>query len=383
MTLPFAVPDIGPEEIEGVVECLKSGWLTSGQKVAEFEDRFAAYVGAKHAIAVNSATSAALLILDALRVQGREVIVPTYTFSGPAMMAHKLGARVVLADCRPGSYQIDPEQVARLITPFTAAVMPTHFGGSSCDMRSLREVCEKRGVPIIDDAAHAFPTTDPFSGLMVGNGSASLATFFSFYATKTLTTGEGGMITTSDDKLARKLRSTRSHGFDRQVFDRYTNVKTGWRYDIADAGWKANLTDVAAAIGLVQLKRADDLCATRANLAEDYFQRLYGVRGIRLPDYDPLSAWHLFPIQVERKRTAFIARMGELGVQCSVHFIPLHEHSAWERILGRDGTSRIPFKQYPNADQMFAGEVSLPLYSKMTSADTKMVADKVKEALAC
>ncbi|MBY0559995.1 aminotransferase class I/II-fold pyridoxal phosphate-dependent enzyme [Hyphomicrobium sp.] len=232
MSLPFARPDIGDDEVEAVVECMKSGWLTSGSKVQEFEAKFAAFTGAKHAIAVSSATVGALLILDALGIGlGDEVIVPAMTFSGPAMMAHRLGANVVLADCLPGSHQLDPADVARKITPRTKVVMPTHFAGEACDLEALQSLCATHGVLLIDDAAHALPTVDK-SGDRVGSGASSLATFFSFYATKTLTTGDGGMITTNEDWLAERIRPLRSHGMSRPVFDRYSRLGASWQYDI-------------------------------------------------------------------------------------------------------------------------------------------------------
>ena len=373
--LPFALPDIGQDEIDGVEECLRSGWLTSGAKVRQFEEAFAKRVGATHAISCSSATIAALLILDALGVDDKaEVIVPAYTFSGPAMMAHRLGARVVLADCKPGSYQIDPAHVEQLITPFTRVVMPTHFAGHACDMKRLKRICDENGVLLVDDAAHAFPTLDASTNNIVGSGRDAIATFFSFYATKTITTGEGGMITTNDDALAEGIRRLRLHGFNREIFDRYTNPGTGWRYDIACAGWKANMTDIAAAIGLGQLRRAMEMRTRRAEIAGFYERHLSGLDGLDLPEMDRGSAWHLFPIQV-RNRDRFVADMARQGVQCSVHFIPLHHHSEWQRITG------LTPGELPDADDMFAGEVSLPIYSTMTEMDCHRVNHAVRNAL--
>jgi dTDP-4-amino-4,6-dideoxygalactose transaminase len=370
--LAFALPDIGPEEIDNVVSCLRSGWLTSGKMVQQFEREFADYVGAKEAVSVSSATMAALLLLSALEVgPGDEVIVPAYTFSGPAMMAHKLGAKIVFADCAPNSYQIDPEHVASLITPRTKVIMPTHFAGSACDIAALAKLCVGRGIHLIDDAAHAFPTFDATTDTMVGQGVHTAATFFSFYATKTLTTGEGGMVTTNDEVLARKVRNVRSHGFSREAFDRYTNLTTSWRYDIAHEGWKANMTDLAAAIGLAQLKRSDTLQFDRASIAKKYRQELRELP-IGLPEYDKHSAWHLFPIQVE-KRDEFISLMAQRGVQCSVHFIPLHHHTKWQAIVGP--------QSLPNSDAMFAKEVSLPIFSRMTTDDIDRVVVSAHEVL--
>jgi len=370
-TIPFALPDISDWERAAVDHCLKSGWLTSGRKVKEFEEAFAAYVGAKHAIAVNSATMAALLILDALGVgPGDEVIVPTYTFSGPAMMAHRLGAKVVLADCLPGSYQIDPDQVRRKITDRTKVVMPTHFGGSACAIDQLKALCDSRGIAIVDDAAHAFPTRYP-SGDLVGNGTYTRATFFSFYATKTITTGEGGMVTTNDDDLAKHIRHLRLHGFDRAIYDRYTNIKTGWRYDIAYPGWKANMTDIAAAMGIVQLKRADFMRVARTEIAALYGRNLADLEHVILPKDDKGSAWHLYPIRV-RQRDRFIEEMAARCIQCSVHFIPLHQHSYWRSAVAGN-------EEFPNADMVFAQSVSLPIYSTLTKEETDRVIAAIRE----
>ena len=365
--IPFALPDIGTDEIDAVARCMASGWLTTGPTVKAFEESFAARLGATEAIAVSSATNASLILMDALGVgKGTEVIVSAYTFSGPAMMAGKRGATSRGTDCIPGSYQVDPVSVKALINERTIAVMPTHFGGASCDMKSLKTICDAAGIFLIDDAAHAFPTYDMTTLNLVGSGKDSDATFFSFYATKTLTTGEGGMITTNSPHIAGRVRKFRSHGFDKQMFDRYTNVKTGWKYDIAAPGWKANMTDMQATIGLVQLARTSEMHMKRRLLAEQYNRELAAlVPGIKLPVPDNGNAWHLYPIQVfERDR--FVAEMGELGVQCSVHFIPLTMHSYWRGVLSKKNTA-------PNAEFMHTYECSLPLYSKMTGNDVSTV----------
>lgn len=377
MSLPFARPDIGDDEVEAVVECMKSGWLTSGSKVQEFEAKFAAFTGAKHAIAVSSATVGALLILDALGIGlGDEVIVPAMTFSGPAMMAHRLGANVVLADCLPGSHQLDPADVARKITPRTKVVMPTHFAGEACDLEALQSLCATHGVLLIDDAAHALPTVDK-SGDRVGSGASSLATFFSFYATKTLTTGDGGMITTNEDWLAERIRPLRSHGMSRPVFDRYSRLGASWQYDIELPGWKANMTDVEAAMGLVQLKRQHEMADRRRYIAQSYAEAFEGL-DVTTPNVDENHAAHLYVIRLNRTRrgrACFIATMAELGVQCSVHFIPLHMHTFW-----RAHTGLAP-ADLPNTLAIFEQSVSLPIFSTMTDADVELVVRAVKTAL--
>ncbi|CAA2141513.1 DegT/DnrJ/EryC1/StrS aminotransferase family protein [Hyphomicrobium sp. ghe19] len=375
MSIPFHRPDISQAEIDAVTECLQSGWLTSGRKVKEFEDKFAAYVGAKHAIAVNSATSAALLLLDVQNIgPGDEVIVPSYTFSGPAMMARKLGARVVFADCAPGSHQIDPNEVAAKITDRTKVVMPTHFAGAAADIQKLNRICAAKGVYIIEDAAHAFPTTERWGQKLVGACSdGSLAAFFSFYATKTLATGDGGMITTNDEFLAGRLRQFRMHGMSVPVSDRYTRVGASWQYDIAFDGWKMNMTDIAAAMGIAQLHRADEMHQLRLAIAQQYEEELQGFIGLRLPEIDVDHAAHLYVIRVDRKRDEFIRLMAEQGVQCSVHFIPLHMHTAWAPYA--------PVYDLPNASAMYHQSISLPIYPSMTPADVSTVCEAVKFAL--
>jgi dTDP-4-amino-4,6-dideoxygalactose transaminase len=378
MQIPFALPDIGEGEVAAVTECLRSGWLTTGRKVQEFEAAFAHKVGAKHAIACSSATMAALLILDSLGCGYEdEIIIPTYTFTGPAMMAHRLGMNVVLADSACSlhpEYNIEVDEVARRVTDRTRVVMPTHFAGSAVNMRELREFCDEKQLFLVDDAAHAFPTLDSSTGEMVGSGVAD-ATFFSFYATKTLSTGEGGMIVTPHDWLAERIRKKVLHGFNRQIFDRYTNLKSGWEYDICTEGWKANMPDTAAAMGLVQLARADDLHDKRSHIARQYHAALKNVIGVCTPVFDPCSAWHLYPILVP-ERDRFIAAMAERGVQCSVHFKPIHLHSAWQAIVGEQD-------HLQHATGLFEHEVSLPIYSKLRTDEIHHIIRSVHEVAAC
>ena len=375
--IPFALPDIGRYEIEGVVECLESGWLTAGAKVKDFEQQFAERVGARFAISCNSATTAALLLMDALGVRpGDEVVVPVWTFSGPAMMAHKLGAKVVFCDVDPITFNMTVSQLHRVVTKKTKLVMPTHFAGRSCNMGDLLDFCMPKGLHLVDDAAHAFPAFDYYDQPIGSQGA--LATFFSFYATKTLTTGEGGMIVTEDNGLAIKLKALRCHGISRDVYDRYTNAETDWHYDVEEAGWKANLTDIAAAIGIGQLRRSMTMLWSRKVIAHRYDAAFVGLEAhglVSRPMLEDGHAWHLYPLRVTVNRDRFIRLMRREGVQCSMHFIPLNKHSFWRK-HAKNGTA--PF---PNADMLYEQEVSLPIYSRMTRQEVDRVICAVRKVL--
>jgi dTDP-4-amino-4,6-dideoxygalactose transaminase len=369
--LPFALPDITAAEIDSVAGCLRAGWLTSGPAVQRFEAQFARAIGAEHAVACSSATMASLLIFDALGVgPGDEVTFPAWTFSGPPMMAHRLGATVVLADVDRRTFNLSSEHLGE-ITSRTRAVVPTHFAGLAVDVDELVELADPFGVAVVDDAAHAFPARDA-DGRTVG-AQAAVATFFSFYATKPLTTGDGGMVVTNDAVLADKVRRLRTHGMSREAYGRYNDPEAKWRYEIVAGGWKANMTDFAAAIGLAQLRRATGLRLERKRIADAYCEGLRGA-GVTLPPYACGHAWHLFPILVEHDRDGFIDRMAAQGVQCSVHFIPLHKHPFWQ------AAARIP-RPLVNCDWLAEREVSLPIFSKMTDADVERVIAAVKAAL--
>ncbi|HWR21410.1 MAG TPA: DegT/DnrJ/EryC1/StrS family aminotransferase, partial [Verrucomicrobiae bacterium] len=264
--IPFHLPSIGEEEIAEVVEVLRSGWLTTGPKARRFEEDFAAYVGAKHAIAVNSCTAALHLALEAVGVgPGDEVILPTYTFAATGEVVAYLGARPVLADCRPDTLNIDVVTVAPLITPKTRAIIPVHIAGQACDMDPIMELARKHGLHVIEDAAHALPTT--YTGRMVG--TIGDLTAFSFYATKPITTGEGGMVTTMRDDHAARMKRMSLHGLSGDAWNRYSD-KGHWYYEILDFGFKYNLTDLAAALGIQQLRRSDDFYKRRREIARMY-----------------------------------------------------------------------------------------------------------------
>jgi dTDP-4-amino-4,6-dideoxygalactose transaminase len=378
--LPFALPDISEIEIAAVLETLRNGWLTTGPQAKRFEAAFAAYLGGGlHTVAVNSATAGLHLALEAVGMTtGDEVIVPTYTFTATAEVVRYLGAHPVFVDCDPETFNMRASDVEAAITPRTRAVIPVHFGGLACDLSAIQAVADRHELHVIEDAAHALPATH--RSKLVGTGPSD-AVVFSFYATKTLATGEGGMIVTRSAKIADRCRTMRLHGIDRDAFDRYTTKLASWRYEVVAAGYKYNLTDVAAAIGLGQLQRLDSMHRRRELLAQRYDIGLDGLPCDLPPGPPPgeRHARHLYVIRLRDRapvnRDQFIEQMAELGIGCSVHFIPLHMQPVW-----RDGYQLRP-EQFPNATRAFSRVVSLPLYSKMTDDDQERVIAAVRQLL--
>ena len=378
--VPFFRPSIGDEEIAEVVDCLRSGWVTTGPRARAFEEAFAEALGGDvEAVAVNSATAAMHLALEAIGVgPGDEVILPTLTFTATAEVVRYLGAEPVLADIEPDTLCLSPETVRPLIGPRTRAIMPVHFGGRPCDMTGLAALAAEHGLAIVDDAAHAFPASH--NGTPIGAGGAT-ATAFSFYANKTITTGEGGMLVTADPAIAKRARTMRLHGIDRDVFDRFTNRQASWAYDVVAPGYKYNLTDIAAAMGLHQLRRAEGFHADRQRLAARYDEALAGLPLI-LP---PLAAegdvhsWHLYLVQLGPDapidRDTFIAGLQERGIGISVHYRPLHQLTVWRDGVAARGQS------FPHADAYFARCVTLPLFMAMEEAEQDYVISAVRGLL--
>lgn len=377
--VPFALPDIGEDEIAAVVECLRSGWITTGQRALTFERNFSEFLGGGiESIAVSSCTEGLQIALAALGIgPGDEVITTDMTFSATAMSVVHVGARPVIVDIDPVTMNIDPQRVADAVTPRTKAIVPVHYAGLSCDMDAISDIARRHGLKVIEDAAHSFPAT--WHGRMIGHKTSD-ATVFSFYATKTITTGEGGMITVADPAVAKKMRVLRLHGIDRDAFDRY-RAKGSWRYEIVAPGLKSNLTDMAAALGIVQLKRAWALQKRREQLWRTYSERL-----ARLPLVLPAPApqgethaYHLYPIRLRREapigRDDFIAGLRERGIACSVHFIPLHQHRYWQETLGLSDA------QFPHAEKAFQGLVTLPLYTSMPDHIQHYVIDEAARLL--
>jgi dTDP-4-amino-4,6-dideoxygalactose transaminase len=379
--LPFALPEIGEDEIAEVVDTLRSGWVTTGPKARRFERDFAAFLGDEslHCVAVNSATAGLHLALEALGVgPGDEVITTTHTFTATAEVARYLGADVRLVDIDPATLNIDPAAVEAAITPRTKAIVPVHYAGLAVDMDAIHAIARRHGLKVVEDAAHALPTTH--RGALVGT-LASDVTVFSFYANKTITTGEGGMLVTRDAAIAARAQVMRLHGINRDAFDRFTAQKPSWHYEIVAPGFKYNLTDIAAALGIHQLRRARTFQQQRAALAARYDAALAGLPVILPPR--PASgethAWHLYVLRLADAapigRDALIERLYAAGIGCSVHYIPLHLHPYWRERYG------LRAEDYPHSQHAYERMLSLPLYTRMTADDVDRVAAAVRAAL--
>jgi len=376
--LPFHAPAIGEEEIDAVVATLRSGWLTTGARTFELEAAMARLTGAAHAVAVSSGTAALHLALLAAGVgPGDEVIVPTFTFAASAEAVHYTGATPVLADVDPRTGNLQAEEVARRLGPRTRAVMPVHLAGLPCDLDAIGDVARAGGALVIDDAAHALPAR--LRGRSIG--ALADATAFSFYATKNVTTGEGGLVTTGRGDWAERMRILRLHGISRDAWKRYTAEGT-WAYEILELGCKYNLPDVLAAIGVAQLGKLDRFVAARRTIVARYRAALGDLDTVALPAEPPgfESAWHLFVVRlrVERLRIdrgAVIEELRRAGIGTSVHFIPLHMHPYYRR------TSGTAPGDFPGAEDLYRRCVSLPLYPGLTDADVDRVTDTLRGIL--
>jgi dTDP-4-amino-4,6-dideoxygalactose transaminase len=378
--LPFALPDIGEDEINEVVDSLKSGWLTTGPKAKQFEEDFAQYMGdGVQAIAVNSATAGLHLALEAAGIGPKdEVITSTYTFTATAEVIRYLGADPVFVDVNPDTLNIDVKQIRAAITERTRAIIPVHFAGLACNMDEIMRTASEYNLRVIEDAAHSLPAT--YNGKLVGSTDTD-ATVFSFYATKTLATGEGGMVVTSNEDIAERCRIMRLHGINRDAFDRYTSNKPSWYYEVIAPGFKYNMTDLAASLGIHQLRKLTDMQAKREAMARKYDEAFEGLPLIlpARPLPGDQHAWHLYVIRLQDeakiRRDDFIAEMFQRGIGCSVHFIPLHLHPYW-----RD-TYQLKPEDFPCAYDAYKRAVSLPLYTRMTEDDQERVIKAVVELL--
>ena len=372
--LPFALPEVGEEEIAEVVDTLRSGWITTGPKARRFESDFAAFLGEPglHCVAVNSATAGLHLALEALGIgPGDEVLTTTHTFTATAEVARYLGADVKLVDCDAATLNIDPAAVEAAIGPRTKALVPVHYAGLAADMPRLLQIARRHRLKVVEDAAHALPAT--CGGRLVGT-LASDATVFSFYANKTITTGEGGMMVTRDPEVAARARVMRLHGISRDAFDRFSAQVPSWYYEIVAPGFKYNLTDIAAALGLHQLRRARDFQRRREQLAQAYDAALSGLP-LQLPARAPPGeqhAWHLYVVRLADDarvaRDRVIERLYAAGIGCSVHYIPLHLQPYWRERYG------LQARHFPRSQRAFERMISLPLYTRMRDADVERVA---------
>ena len=372
MTVPFFRASLGEDEKKAVCDVIDSQWLTTGSVTQGFEDDFKAYIGAKHAFAVNSNTSGMLLAMDACGVKaGKTVITTPYTFVSTAACAVHLGADVRFADIEADSYAIDPEKIEAILKNDTehkvCAIVPVHIAGNLCDMKKIRALAQKYSTPenriyVIEDAAHSFPskTADGYAGVL---GDAGV---FSFYVTKTMTTGEGGMVTTNDDAIARRIAVMRLHGMDRSAWDRYTSPRASWEYDIVACGYKCNLPDILSALGREQLKRAGDFFVRRKAVVRAYNAAFGGCDFLRLPPDGEGNAWHLYlvrivPEKLDCDRDTFARELQAAGIGISLHFIALFHFTYWKN-RSPDFTAR----NFPHAAEHSAHTISLPLWPDMS-----------------
>jgi dTDP-4-amino-4,6-dideoxygalactose transaminase len=389
--IPFALPSISEQEIEAVVATLRSGWLTTGPKTKAFEEAFAQAVGSRHALAVNSGTAALHLALEALGIEEDDrVLVPTWTFTATAEVVRYLGGHPVFVDADPSTLNIDVAKLEERIVELkrehgdkVKAVMPVHIGGQACEMDKIVALAGHHRLAIVEDAAHAFPTTVESASVTASErkprmvGSIGHATAFSFYATKTIATGEGGMLTTDDDRVAERVRLMRLHGVSKDAWNRGSSPQPSWYYEVLAPGFKYNLTDVASALGFVQLQRGQALLDRRVAIASRYDAAFVGHVGLETPALrhpGDVCAWHLYVLrlnldQLTIDRDQFTRELDARGVGCSVHFIPLHLQPFW-----RDRYRLTP-SMFPAASREFQRVISLPIYPDMSEEMVERVID--------
>ncbi len=379
----FHRPSIGPDEEREVLDTLRSGWITTGPKAKRFEHEFAAYVGAKHALAVAHCTGALHLSLWALGIgPGDEVITTPFTFTATAEFLGYLGARPVFVDVDPGTFNINPARIEEALesgaNKRVRAILPVHFAGQACDMDRILKIARQYNLKVVEDAAHAAGSARHMDGRgMAKVGTIGDLTCFSFYATKNFTSAEGGMITTADDAIAEKIAVASLHGMNKDAWKRYD--KSGsWYYEIHDMGFKYNLSDVHAAIGLAQLKRADDFMRRRGEIARAYHEAFRADDALQTAYSEPgiEHAWHLYVLRIRPERlklgrNQFVEMLRERGVGCSVHCIPLHTMHYYQRNYGyRNG-------DFPVAENIFSRCLSLPIYAAMSDGDVNYVIETV------
>ena len=380
--LLFHRPYIAKDEIQEVIDTLKSGWLTTGPKTKQFEKEFASYIGSKHAISVNSGTAALHLALDAIGLkQGERVILPTMTFAATAEAVIYFKAKPVLVDCQKDTFNIDLDQVEEYLdkNPYKVkAIIPVHIAGQPCEMDRVLEIAKRFNLKVIEDAAHALSAK--YKERVIGRIGDIAA--FSFYVTKSITTGEGGMVTTDDDEYAEMIRKMSLHGISKDAWKRYTS-EGSWYYEILRPGYKYNMTDIASAIGIHQLRKCDWFYEKRKEIAQMYTRAFKETEEIQEPVVKPYiqHAWHLYIIQLNLEkltidRARFIQEMKNRNIGTSVHFIPLHMHPYYRKMYGYKP------EDFSGAKYVYERIVSLPIYPKMKKEDVEDVVWAVKDIVA-
>lgn len=379
--IPYALPLTGEEEINEVVDTIKSGWLTTGPKTKQFESDFSKFVGAKFALAVNSATAGLHLGLEALGVgPGDKVITTVHTFTATAEVIRYLGADPVFVDIEGDSFNIDCDAIEQALedNPEVKVILPVHYAGQAANMTRIMALAKRYNVKVMEDAAHALPTTH--NGQMIG--TIADITVYSFYANKTITTGEGGMIVTNNEDYVKRISCMRLHGISKDVFDRFTSTKPSWHYQVVAPGFKYNMTDIAASMGIHQLKKAYVLQNRRQTIAEKYNSAFSGLP-VKIPlisNPTDTHSWHLYVLQLDIEELAidrdeFISMMAEKGVGTSVHYIPLHMHPYWQE------NYNLTESDFPRSSSTYYRIVSLPNYPKMTDEQVDRVIKTVREII--
>ena len=375
-SIPFHKTCVSPEEIKSVAGVLRSGIISSGPVTEKFENNFSRYTGAKYSVAVNSCTAALHLALIAIGIKpGDEVIVPALTFSATAQVVCYLGAKPVLVDVENDTHNMNVRKIRGAITSKTKAIIPVHYGGQPCDMDEIIKIAKKHGLYVVEDAAHCLPAY--YKGKSIGK--IGDITCFSFYATKPITTGEGGMLTTNNSKWANRIKKLRIHGISNDFFHRYSD-KGSWYYEVTELGYKYNMSDINAALGLVQLKKADTKLKIRSSIARKYTNALKGIRLIETPYVKPdrESSWHLYPIKLKLEemridRDSFIKQLQKAGICTSVHFIPLYRHPFYRNTFAYN------IKDFPNTEWVYERLISLPIFPGIKEKEIEYISNTIKK----
>lgn len=376
--IPFHKPYYSADEINEVIDAVKSGWWTAGPKTLQFENEFKAFIGTKNSVAVSSWTAAAHLALEAIGLkEGDEVIVPAMTFTASAEIVCYFKAKPVIVDVRRDTYNIDPAEIEKAITKKTRAIIPVHYGGQACDMDEIIDIAKNNNIYIIEDAAHALPSY--YKGKIIGQ--LSDVTCFSFYATKTLATGEGGMICTDNEEIANRCSIMRLHGINSDAWKRYSE-EGSWYYEVVAPGFKYNFTDIQAGLGIAQLKKVNDMRSKRKEIFDLYnegFKDNKLIKTYKIKE-DRISSHHLYPIELNIdgltiSRSRFIDELKEKGIGVSVHFIPLYRHPYYQR------TFNLKSDDYPVSETIYPGLITLPIWPGMKISQIEQVIDNVNSLM--